>query len=34
MEPDIYIKGKDNFGDLLQDQDIIEAIKLINSKNQ
>lgn len=32
LEPDIYIKKKDNFDDLLQDQNIIEAIKFINSK--
>ncbi len=34
LKPDIYIKHKDNFDDLLLDQNIIEAIKFINSKSK
>ncbi len=30
LKPDIYIKQKDNFENLLEDQNIIEAIKFIN----
>lgn len=33
LKPDVYIKQKDNFDDLLQDQNIMEAIKFINSSN-
>lgn len=33
IEPNIYIKKKDNFDNLLKDQNIIEAIKFIDSKN-
>lgn len=33
LKPDIYIKGKDNFDNLLQDQNIIEAIKFINANH-
>lgn len=32
LKPNIYIKHKDNFDNLLQDGNIIEAIKFINSK--
>jgi hypothetical protein len=33
LKPDIYIQKKDNFDNLLQDQNIIEAIKFINSSS-